>query len=333
MRRILFAVLAVFFVSCSHSSGYKKKLDVNCSDKEPRELVIKQYNKALFSLDTADFANEISGLHDDFPELIPSDLDDEQINYLKLFVSDTFCLRINKMVEQAFPDIAFVEDDVKSVYQHLNYYFPEIPVLPTYTYVSGIDMSSGPVMLADNYVMISLDYYLGNKNLIYDYVGMPRFMSVRCKPENLERDLAQALYFKYLRQNVISKDVLSEMIERGKMYYFIEAMTPSVADSVLLGYSEKQMKWVGDNEGQVWASVVGNKMLYSNNLEIKRMLFNEGPFTAAFSENAPARLGDFLGLQIVRSFMSSNDVTLTKLLNISDEQEIFQMSQYKPSKR
>ena len=296
-------------------------------------MVVKQYSKALFSLDTADFANEISGLHDDFPELIPSDFDDEQINYLKLFVSDTFCMRINKMVEQAFPDIAFVEDDVKSVYQHLNYYFPEIPVLPTYTYVSGIDMSSGPVMLADNYVMISLDYYLGNKNLIYDYVGMPRFMSVRCKPENLERDLAQVLYFKYLRQNVISKDVLSEMIERGKMYYFIEAMTPSVADSVLLGYSEKQMKWVGDNEGQVWASVVGNKMLYSNNLEIKRMLFNEGPFTAAFSEDAPARLGDFLGLQIVRSFMSSNDVTLTKLLNISDEQEIFQMSQYKPSKR
>lgn len=333
MRNILIALLAVIFVSCSNSTGYKKKLDINCSDREPLELVVKQYNKALFSLDTANFAEEISALHDDFPELIPSDLDEEQINFLKLFVTDTFCLRINKMVEQAFPDIAFVEDDVKSVYQHLNYYFPEIPVLPTYTYVSGIDMSSGPVMLADNYVMISLDYYLGNKNLIYDYVGMPRFMSVRCRPENMPRDLAQALYFKYLRQNVISKDVLSEMIERGKMYYFIEAMTPSVADSVLLGYSAKQMKWAGDNEGQVWASVVGNKMLYSNNLEIKRMLFNEGPFTAAFSEEAPARLGDFLGLQIVRSFMSSNDVTLTNLLNITDEQEIFQMSQYKPSKR
>ena len=333
MRRILLVSLVIVFVSCSKSTGYKKKLNVNCSDREPQELVVKPYNKALFSLDTANFAEEISALHDDFPELIPSDLDEERINYLKLFVTDTFCLRINKMVELAFPDIAFVEDDVKSVYQHLNYYFPDIPVLPTYTYVSGIDMSSGPVMIADNYVMISLDYYLGSKKLIYDYVGMPRFMSVRCRPENMQRDLAQALYFKYLRQNVISKDVLSEMIERGRMYYFIEAMTPSVADSVLLGYSAKQMKWVGDNEGQVWASVVGNKMLYSNNLEIKRMLFNEGPFTAAFSEEAPARLGDFLGLQIVRSFMSSNDVTLTNLLNITDEQEIFQMSQYKPSKR
>ena len=333
MRRILLVSLVIVFVSCSKSTGYKKKLNVNCSDREPQELVVKPYNKALFSLDTANFAEEISALHDDFPELIPSDLDEERINYLKLFVTDTFCLRINKMVELAFPDIAFVEDDVKSVYQHLNYYFPDIPVLPTYTYVSGIDMSSGPVMIADNYVMISLDYYLGSKKLIYDYVGMPRFMSVRCRPEGIRRDLAQALYFNYLHQNILSKDVLSEMIERGKMYYFIEAMTPSVADSVLLGYSAEQMKWVGDNEGQVWASVIGNKMLYSNNLEIKRLLFNEGPFTAAFSEEAPARLGDFLGLQIVRSFMSSNDVTLTNLLNIIDEQEIFQMSQYKPSKR
>lgn len=333
MRRILLVSLVIVFVSCSKSTGYKKKLNVNCSDREPQELVVKPYNKALFSLDTANFAEEISALHDDFPELIPSDLDEERINYLKLFVTDTFCLRINKMVELAFPDIAFVEDDVKSVYQHLNYYFPDIPVLPTYTYVSGIDMSSGPVMIADNYVMISLDYYLGSKKLIYDYVGMPRFMSVRCRPGSIRRDLAQALYFNYLHQNILSKDVLSEMIERGKMYYFIEAMTPSVADSVLLGYSAEQMKWVGDNEGQVWASVIGNKMLYSNNLEIKRLLFNEGPFTAAFSEEAPARLGDFLGLQIVRSFMSSNDVTLTNLLNIIDEQEIFQMSQYKPSKR
>lgn len=333
MRKILFVLLAIIFVSCSNSTGYKKKIDVNCSDREPQELVIKQYNKALFGLDTANFAEEILSLNEEFPELIPSNLDEEQIKYLKLFATDTFCLRINKMVEQTFPDVSVFEDDVKSVYQHLNYYFPEIPILPTYTYVSGIDMASGPVMIAGNYVMISLDYYLGNKDLIYDYVGMPRFMSVRCKPENMKRDLAQALYFKYLHQNIITKDVLLEMIERGKMYYFIEAMTPSVADSTLLGYSAKQMKWADDNEGQVWASVVGNKMLYSNNLETKRMLFNEGPFTAAFSEDAPARLGDFLGLQIVRSFMSSNDVTLTNLLNISDEQEIFQMSQYKPSKR
>lgn len=333
MRKILLILLSMVFVSCTNLTGYKKKLDINCSNREPYKVEIKQYNKALFNLDTTNFAEEVLSLHNDFPELIPTRLDEEQINYLKLFVTDTFCLRINEMVERKFTDIAQIEDDVKSVYQHLNYYFPEIPVLPTYTYVSGIDMSSGPVIVADNCVMISLDYYLGGRGLIYDYVGMPRFMSVRCQSAAIGRDVAMSLYDKYLDQGLITKDILSEMVERGKMYYFVEAMVPGVADSILLGYSARQMEWANENEGLIWASVVGNKILYSNNLELKRKFFNDGPFTAAFSEESPARLGDFLGLQIVRSFMSSNDIALTNLLNISDEQEIFQKSQYKPKKR
>jgi len=333
MKRIIIVFVALIFVSCTNSTGYKRKLDVDCSGCKPHELEIKQYNRELFGIDTANFAEELKNLHYAFPELIPSSLDEGQINYMRDFVTDTFCLRINKMVEETFPDIRPVEEVVKAVYQHFGYYYPDIPILPTYTYVSGIDMASGPVLIAPNCVMISLDYYLSNKDLVYDYIGMPRFMSVRCQPASLPKDLANALYDKYLHQDVFAKDALSEMIERGKMYYFIEAMTPAVADSVLLGYTSKQMEWAQDNEGQVWASVIGNKMLYSNNLDIRRTLFGEAPFTAAFSENAPARLGDFLGLQIVRSFMSVNEVSLTMLLKMTDEQEIFQRSEYKPSKR
>lgn len=333
MKKIIVFLLGIILVSCSNSTGYKKKINVDCSDCKPHEFEIKQYNNALFSLDTANFAEELKKLHHEFPELIPSILDDGQISYMKDFVTDTFCLRINKMVEEAFPDISAVEDEVKSVYRHFNYYFPDVPVLPTYTYVSGIDMATGPVLVAPDYVMISLDYYLSNKDLVYDYVGMPRFISVRCQPASLPKDVANALYDKYLHQNILAKDALSEMIERGKMYYFIEAMVPSVADSVLLGYSSRQMQWAQDNEGQVWASVVGNKMLYSNNLDIRRTLFGEAPFTAAFSNDAPARLGDFIGLQIVRSFMSVNEISLTTMLKMTDEQEIFQRSEYKPAKR
>lgn len=333
MKKLIVLTFAFLLVSCSNSNGYKSKLNVDCSNCEPHEIVIKQYNEALFGIDTANFAEGLKALHDDFPELIPPYINDAQIAYIKDFVTDTFCLRINEMVKKTFPDIKDVEDEVRSVYQHLNYYFPEFPILPTYTYVSGIDMANGPIMIAGNYVMISLDYYLGNKDFIYDYVGMPRFMSVCCQPASLPKDLAQALYVNYLQRNHNAKDVLSEMIDRGKMYYFIEAMTPAVADSVLLGYSEKQMLWAMENEGDVWASMIGNKMLYNNNLDIKRTLFGEGPFTAAFSEDAPARLGDFIGLQIVRSYMSSNDVSLDNLLKMTDEQEIFQQSQYKPAKK
>ena len=78
--------------------------------------------------------------------------------------------------------------------------------------------------------------------------------------------------------------------------------------------------------------MVGNKLLYANGTEIFRNLFGDGPFTQAFSKDAPARLGEYIGLQIVRSYMTNNDVSLQDLLRNEDLQQIFQDSQYKPKK-
>ena len=65
----------------------------------------------------------------------------------------------------------------------------------TFTYVSGIDFNNGSVMIATEAVMISLDFYLSNKDLVYDKVGMPRYVSRRCQPATLTKDLAEAIYY------------------------------------------------------------------------------------------------------------------------------------------
>ena len=202
----------------------------------------------------------------------------------------------------------------------------------TFTYVSGIDFNNGSVMIAIEAVMISLDFYLSNKDLVYDKIGLPRYMSRRYQPFSLTRDLAEELYLHVNGGHANQKSVLAEMIEQGKRLYFIEALDPSLPDSIILGYSAQQMAWADENEGQVWATVVGNNMLFNNDLKQRRMLFNDGPFTSAFAEQAPARLGEYLGLKIVRSFMSNNDETLTTLLKMTDYQDILQRSQYKPRK-
>ncbi len=122
------------------------------------------------------------------------------------------------------------------------------------------------------------------------------------------------------------------MVEKGKMYYFVEAMNPSLPDSVILGYSEKQMEWAKYNEGNIWASLVGDNLLYANKFNEYQQFFGDGPFTQAFSNDAPSRLGEFIGLQIVRSYMNNNDVTLQELMNNKDLLQIFQDSNYKPKK-
>lgn len=332
VNRIVVLVLLVLFVSCSKTTGYEKKLNVDCRNLEPQKVEVLEYNKALFAIDTADFEAGIRAIQPRFQALLGDTLESYEMVYLKEFVTDTFIMRINELVEESFPDSDAVSDKVKGVYQHFKYYYPEMTMPPTFTYVSGINFDNGPVMISPEAVMISLDFYLSNKDLVYDKVGMPRYVSRRCQPASLTKDLAEAMYYSYVFMDVKAKNVLKEMIDRGKKYYFIEAMDPTLNDSVLLGYSSQQMGWAQDNEGQIWATIVGNNMLYANGFEQYRVLFNDGPFTAAFSENAPARLGDFVGLQIVRAFMSNNDESLQSLMQMTDYQDILQRSQYKPRK-
>lgn len=332
VNRIVVLVLLVLFVSCSKTTGYEKKLNVDCRNLEPQTVEVLEYNKALFAIDTADFEAGIQAIQPQFQALLGDTLESYEMVFLKEFVTDTFIMRINELVEESFPNSDAISDKVKGVYQHFKYYYPEVTMPPTFTYVSGINFDNGPVMISPEAVMISLDFYLSNKDLVYDKVGMPRYVSRRCQPASLTKDLAEAMYYSYVFMDVKAKNVLKEMIDRGKKYYFIEAMDPTLNDSVLLGYSSQQMEWAQDNEGQIWATIVGNNMLYANGFEQYRVLFNDGPFTAAFSENAPARLGDFVGLQIVRAFMSNNDESLQSLLQMTDYQDILQRSQYKPRK-
>ena len=336
MKRLLYSIcflsVLVVFVSCSKSDGYKKKLNVPYKNLEPQKVEIIEYNKALFDIDTDDFEAGIQAIRPQFSDLLGDTLDAVDMMILKDFVTDTFIMKINELSQEVFPDVKVVSDKVKSVYQHLNYYYPEIKMPQTYTYVSGVNYDNGPVMITPETVMISLDYYLSNKDLVYDKVGMPRYISRRCQPAALTRDLGEAIYDTYFYKNIRAKNVLTEMIDKGKKYYFIEAMDPSLNDSILLGYSDLQIEWAKVNEGQIWATLVGNNMLYANGFEQYRVLFNDGPFTSSFSEESPARLGDFVGLQIIRSFMTNNDETLQQLMEITDYQDIFQRSRYKPRK-
>jgi len=318
-------------VSCTNSEPYKKKLHIPYKNLEPQKVEIVEFNKVLFAIDTANFEEEYRALALKYPEIMYENPHEEEIAYMKDFVSDTFMLRINRLAMETFPDISAVADDVKGVYQHVRYYYPEMPIPPTFTDVLGVYYNR-PISIGDESIIIGLDFYLSNKDLVYDRIGFSRYQSRRCQPIALTRDLAEEFYFNIYGNKKNQKNVLDEMIEEGKRLYFIEAMNPVLPDSVVLGYSASQMEWAEDNEGAVWAAVVGNNMLYSNLLEHRRLLFNDGPFTVAFSDRAPARLGEFLGLQIVRSYMSNNDVTFKEFMETNDYQDVLQKSRYKPRK-
>ena len=330
-KTLAFLSLVLIMAACQDKApAYKAKLDIK---PEPYDLEFDRYEEVLFNLDTADFQNELMKIQDHYQVFLGGDLTDaEAVNYLKDFAIDPFSIVLYNKVKAAFPDLKQVEPIVEEVMTHFHYYYPEVS-LPTkaFTCVTGVTADVPAVQIIDDAMVISLDWYLGNDE-VYDQIGMPRYMALRRNVPTLAEDVAKALYENYVYQWRKQGQILDEMVYNGQVDFFIEAMCPTMPDSVLLGYSSKQWQWAVDNEGTVWADIVGNRRLYDSNLNAYMMFFGDGPFTQAYSNDAPSRLGEFFGLNIVRSYFSNHDISLQDLMKQSDMQGLFQESGYKPRK-
>ncbi len=326
-------LVAVLFLSACgpETPAYKKKLLVETPPV--KSLFFDRYEDVLFGLDTSNFQEGLKSVQPQYLPFLDGDLDNpEAVHYLKSFAVDPFSVHLYQTVKQTFPNLNEVSAIVEAVYGHFQLYYPDIP-LPThiYTCVSGINPDIPAVLFAGDALVISLDWYL-NGDVIYEQIGMPQYRARRTTLETLAKDLGQLLFDTYLDQDAKQGCLLEEMVRAGRIDYFVEAMYPPITDSVLLGYSSEQTSWVEANEGNLWADMVSNQYLYSSDLEVFRVFLADGPFTNEYSHEAPPRLGEYLGLQIVRTFMDAHETSLQELMEIKDLQGLFLDSRYKPKK-
>ena len=331
MKKIFIIVFAFLAVSCQDKApAYKAKLNIKT---EPYDLEFDRYEDVLFNLDTADFQAELMKIQERYRVFLSGDLNNlNAVKYLKDFATDPYSIGLYNKVKVAFPDLKQVEPMVEEVFAHFHHYYPEIEIpKKVYTCVTGVNYDEPPVQVIDGNLVISLDWYL-NRDEVYDQIGMPKYIQTRTNVATLAKDVANRLYMYYLYDWRKQGQIVGEMVFYGRLNYFIEAMYPSIADSVLLGYSSDQWQWAVENEGQVWADIVGNRRLYDAGLDAYMMYFADGPFTQAYSNDAPSRLGEFFGLNIIRAYASNHDYDLVELMNRKDLQNIFQDSGYKPKK-
>ena len=334
MRTIIKALSLISLIvmaSCQESDpAYKSKLNVKT---EPYDLEFDRYEEVLFNLDTANFQAELMKIQDRYRVFLSGDLNNlDAVQYLKGFATDPFSITLYEKVKNAFPDLKQVEPLVEEVFAHFRYYYPDIE-LPNkvFTCITGVHPDEPPVQIFNDQLVISLDWYLNDEE-IYDQIGMPRYMSLRRNLSTLPKEVAEQLYMNYLYEWRKQGQVVGEMVFYGRRDFFVEAMCPELPDSVLLGYSSDQWQWAVENEGEMWADIVGGRRLYDAGLDAYMMFFGDGPFTQAYSNDAPSRLGEFFGLNIIRSYFSGNATSLQDLMKRKDLQIIFQDSGYKPKK-
>jgi len=243
------------------------------------------------------------------------------------FISDTLIRKLVLKVAEKV-DTTQLRNELETAFQHYRYYFPqkEIPVI--YTCISGFNQS---VVTSENLIGISLDKYMGTDSPFYEKLGLPEYKRRNMHPAKIVSDVMYAWAVTEWPKSEHSNNLLGQMIEEGKTMYLVDAMIPEKHDTLKIGYTRKQLDFCMKNEASMWTYLAEHKQLYSTDrMTIKRYM-DDGPFSAPFTNESPARTGVWLGWQIVRSYMKQHPETkLADLMNNQDFQGILNQSGYQP---
>jgi len=328
-RMVCISVVFLLAFSCTNQS--KRRFDMDISNLKPDKISLKNYGDALFTADTVYLQSELKRLQPEYYYFLNADLDkSENVKQIRDFVTDNQLIKLYYKTKQAYPDVVTLASQLTDATRRFHYYFPSLPLPEFYTYISGVYRES-PVLADQKAIVIGLDCYLGAKEEIYQQMGIPLYASERMTPEHIVNDVFKSIYDIHFSQSAASKTILEEMIQAGKKLYFLEAMQPNMTDELVIGYRKSQLEWAIAHQSDVWAFLVSEQVLYKNDYMMFKKLFGDGPFTQEFSEEAPARLGEWMGWQIVRKFMQNkSETTIAELLQIKDYQYIMTESKYKP---
>jgi len=233
------------------------------------------------------------------------------------------------MVDKEFSNLENTKDEINTAFKYFQYHFPDKTVQTVFTYISGFNQS---VVTTEDIIGISLDKYLGRDCFYYEMLSTaPDYKVKNMYKKKIPADVAYAWGMTEFGSNPEKTTLLDNIIQEGKLMYFTEALLPEAHDSLLIGYTKKELEWCKKNESQMWMYLVEQKLLYSNKrMDIVRYI-NDGPHTSGFPLESPGRAGVWIGWQIVREYMNKNQkITIKELMENKDYQGILNASGYFP---
>lgn len=318
MRYFLGVLLGVLLLSCNDKNEVEKEID-----KIPMNVEILRFDKEFAAANPSDLPK----LKSEFPAFFPKQYNDS-IWIQKL--TDTLQNQLENEVLKTFPDDDALRNSLVPLFQHIKYYFPKFETPLVVTTTSDVDYRNN-IILTDSLLIIGLDTYLGSDHRFYE--GIDRYITKEMKPSQIEPDVAEIYAIQYIKPPSRSS-FLGQIVYYGKQLYLKDIWLPKISDAEKIGYTEEEYKWAEENEEYMWRYFVENELLYSTDPKLGTRFINPAPFSKFYLEidnESPGMLGRYLGWKIVRAYMERNNTKVQQLM-ITDADEIFKNSNYKPKK-
>lgn len=235
----------------------------------------------------------------------------------------------NEQIQSRFGDMADLQNQLSEAFTTIKKEFPDFRAPKVVTMVTGF---MGPdLVVTDSLVVIGLDYFAGPKAKFYPPVAeYPEYILRRYDKNHLVPAIIFAISDKYNVTNRQDQTMLADMIYYGKGYVFTKTMLPEAADSLVIGYSDKQLTQTFNAQDLVWGHFIDNQLLYQTNPAIKQRYLNERPFTAEIGQACPGAIGRWVGWRIVGRYHDEHArVSIADLMQNADARQIFEQSGYK----
>lgn len=240
---------------------------------------------------------------------------------------DTLAMEVKKV----FGDEKKLKEEFAQAFKNLKYYYPEVKAPRIETVITGFETD---MFVSDSLIIIGLDYFLGKgakyRPNMYDY------MLRQYNPENIVPStmMLYGIDGRINHMDADNKTALADMITYGKSFYFAKQMVPCTPDSVFIWYSPEEIKGAWKNQDLIWARFIEDKLLYSTSHILKQRYLGDRPKTTEVGVECPGRIGQWVGWQIVKSYMKAHpDQTLPGLMNTGNADRIFKESKYKPERK
>lgn len=317
-RKTIYVLMFIALFSCDKNSRLEKEI----------EQVEVNFDVIRFDKEFAEVTEDgLPGLKTEYPFLFPERFHDsiwvERIN-------DTIQQELNAEVLNEFSDFSSEEDELHDLFQHIKYYFPSFEAPTVITITSEVDYRN-KVLLAEDYLFIALDTYLGSDHPFY--MGIQGYLKKNFERNQILPDVAGEFGKRYVPQPE-SKTFLAHLIYYGKILRLKDLWLTEIPDHHKIGYTPEEFEWAQENEEYIWRYFVERQILYDSDTQLYSRFLYPAPFSKFYLEldnETPAMLGQYIGWQIVKQYMDKNNVSPEQMLR-TDAETIFKQANYKPRK-
>jgi hypothetical protein len=343
MRLLSIGLLLLVLASCKDNHDRPDVSGVKV------QVAIQRFDRDFFSLDTNHLSASLESLYKKYPSFLPLYFEFlSPVNFIVHQNGKSYSeavleyFRNMKSLEDSvlkkFPDreMERMRKEIESGFRYVKYYYPSFELPAVYTSVESLNPENPQEIYGTTYyhdtLIISLQMFLGKDFQVYDPTQYFDYLRRRFEPEYIVPNSIRALAGAVYADSSQDASLIEQMIEKGKQWYLLDHFLPDTPDSLKTFFTQRQLEWCTENEGNIWASVVANTPdLYTVDRERVQNYLGEAPFTQDMSHEAsPGNIGQWIGWRIVRKFAEKNTQLSLQQVMATPAKQIFQEAKYKP---